>query len=58
MRLEIGKKINNLKRVLMVTKKPERKDFMRSLRICLLGLFAVGFLGFIFYLIFTIFFGV
>ncbi|MEM5794378.1 MAG: protein translocase SEC61 complex subunit gamma [Candidatus Aenigmatarchaeota archaeon] len=51
MRLNIKETIQNYKRVLSASKKPEREEVITTIRICAIGITLIGFIGFILYLI-------
>lgn len=50
-------KIENLKRILLISRKPTKSEFIKTVKICLAGILLIGLIGFIFYLIFTILLG-
>ncbi len=47
----LKEKIKNYIRILSIAKKPEKDEFLSTLRICLIGIGLIGFIGFIFYLV-------
>ena len=51
-------KIRNMKKVLRIAKKPSKQDFLKSLKICILGIMAIGLIGFLFYLLFSLIVGI
>jgi len=51
MRINIRETLTKYKRVLMIARKPDSKELKETARICGLGFFIVGIIGFIFYLI-------
>ncbi|HDH91629.1 MAG TPA: protein translocase SEC61 complex subunit gamma [Candidatus Aenigmarchaeota archaeon] len=55
--LKLKNLLENMRRVLQVARKPSKSDFRFTLKICLVGTFLIGFIGFLFYLIFTILLG-
>jgi protein translocase SEC61 complex gamma subunit len=57
MKLNIREKLTNYKRVLKVAKKPSMEDFAAALKICMMGLFVVGMLGYVVYIISILFLG-
>jgi protein translocase SEC61 complex gamma subunit len=57
MKLNIREKLTNYSRVLKVAKKPDREDFAAALKVCLMGLFVVGMLGYVVYIISILFLG-
>lgn len=57
MDLKIGEKLRNYARVLKVAKKPTMEDFASAVKICMMGLFVVGLLGYMVYIISILFLG-
>ena len=57
MKLKIRERLTNYHRVLKVAKKPSREDFTEALKICLMGLFVVGILGYSVYIVSVLFMG-
>jgi protein transport protein SEC61 subunit gamma-like protein len=57
MKLNIREKLTNYVRVLKIAKKPSREDFAEALKICAMGLFAVGMLGYMVYILSILFLG-
>ena len=55
MKLNIGQRIKDHIRVLKVAKKPTRDELSETLKICAVGLLAVGAIGFLVYLVSTLF---
>lgn len=53
----LKERIKNYIRVLTITRKPDREEFVSTLRIVLIGIGVVGFIGFLFYLFSVIFLG-
>ena len=53
---KIKDKLAQYNRVLYVTQKPDKDEFLGSLRTTLLGIFLVGFIGFAIYLIYNLVF--
>lgn len=53
--MNLKEKIKNYIRVLTIAKKPEKDDFLLTLRICLIGIGIIGTIGFFFYLISVLF---
>ena len=51
MRINIRETLTKYKRVLMIARKPDSKELKETTRICGLGFFIVGIIGFIFYLV-------
>ena len=43
--------LSNYRRVLQVTKKPDKEEYFLTMRICAIGVAIIGLLGFVFYLI-------
>lgn len=56
-KFNIAEKLRNYSRVLKVAKKPDTDDFYAALKICLMGVFVVGLLGYIVYIISILFLG-
>jgi protein transport protein SEC61 subunit gamma-like protein len=54
MKLNIKEIIQNYKRVLSVSKKPEHEELMLTIRICAIGIILIGLIGFILYLLFLL----
>ena len=57
MNLRIKDMLDNYKRVLQIARKPDREEFIHTAKICGAGMGIVGVLGFILYLISTVFIG-
>lgn len=55
--LKIVERLRNYARVLKIAKKPTKEDFYEAVKICLMGLFVVGMLGYIVYIISILFLG-
>ena len=55
--LKLKNLVESMYRVLKVARKPSKTDFKFTLKICLVGSFLIGSIGFLFYLIFTILLG-
>ncbi|MDY6777343.1 MAG: protein translocase SEC61 complex subunit gamma [Candidatus Nanohaloarchaea archaeon] len=51
----IKSKLKEYRRVLKITKKPDREEFMMSAKVTGLGILLIGLIGFIIYLIGTLF---
>lgn len=49
--MNIREKIENCKRVIAMTKKPDFKEFSSTSRICAIGLLLMGLIGFLIFLI-------
>ena len=47
----VSKFISDMKKVWNVTRKPSKKDYLITLKIVLVGLVIIGFIGFIIYLL-------
>ena len=54
MRINIRETLIRYKRVLMIARKPDSKELKETTRICGLGFFIIGIIGFIFYLIYVL----
>lgn len=42
------------KRVLIISRKPDKEEFVRSSKICILGIFGIGAIGFAIFLAFVL----
>jgi protein translocase SEC61 complex gamma subunit len=51
MRINVKETLARYRRVLMIARKPDRKELKETIRICGLGLLIIGIIGFIFYII-------
>ncbi|MDI6798475.1 MAG: protein translocase SEC61 complex subunit gamma [Candidatus Aenigmarchaeota archaeon] len=51
MNLRIKETLQNYKRVLSISKKPDREEFFSTARICLIGIGIIGIIGFLIYMI-------
>lgn len=51
MRINVKETLKKYKRVLILARKPDSKELKDTARICGIGFFIVGIMGFIFYLI-------
>ncbi|USN45515.1 MAG: protein translocase SEC61 complex subunit gamma [Candidatus Woesearchaeota archaeon] len=47
----VTKKIAEYKRILRITKKPDRKEFSSTMKISALGIVVIGLIGFVFMII-------
>jgi protein translocase SEC61 complex gamma subunit len=47
--------IEHYRRVLIVARKPDKEEFIKNVKICLIGMGIIGFIGFILY-VFSILF--
>ena len=52
--MRLREKVENLRRVLAVARKPKISEYLKVLKICMMGILFVGLIGFVFYLIFVI----
>jgi protein transport protein SEC61 subunit gamma-like protein len=43
--------IRNWKRVLQISRKPNKEEFMSTSKICALGLVLIGFIGFVIFIV-------
>lgn len=43
--------IRNWKRVLQISRKPNKEEFMSTSKICALGLVLIGFIGFVIFMV-------
>ena len=50
----VKRTLEKYRRVLALTKKPEREEVFKTARICLIGIGLIGLIGFLVYLIFTL----
>jgi protein translocase SEC61 complex gamma subunit len=57
MKFDVAEKLRSYSRVLKVAKKPDMDDFYGALKICLMGVFVVGLLGYVVYIISILFLG-
>ena len=57
MQLKIKETLENYMRVLRIARKPDRQEFMFTAKVCGMGMFVVGIVGFALYLISTVFIG-
>lgn len=57
MQLKIKETIENYSRVLQIAKKPDKEEFTSTAKICGIGIFVVGAVGFVLYLVSTVFIG-
>ncbi len=55
--LGLGETLNNYRRVLALTKRPDRKEFIEVSRICAIGTLIVGVIGFSMYILSILFIG-
>jgi len=47
--INLKETLSNYRRVLQVTKKPEKDEYFLTMRICAIGIAIIGVMGFIFY---------
>jgi protein translocase SEC61 complex gamma subunit len=47
--------LENYRRVLIIARKPDKEEFLKTVKICLIGMGIIGFIGFIIYAISIIF---
>jgi protein translocase SEC61 complex gamma subunit len=52
---KIKEVIEHYRRVLIVARKPDKEEFIKNVKICLMGMGIIGFIGFILY-VFSILF--
>jgi protein transport protein SEC61 subunit gamma-like protein len=57
MKFNIKEKLENYARVLKLTKRPTREEFIDTAKICGIGLVIVGLIGFILFLVSVLFIG-
>lgn len=55
--IRIKETLENYRRVLQIARKPDMYEFTSTARICGIGMFVVGVLGFVLYLLSTVFIG-
>lgn len=48
---ELKSKLNEYKRVLQISTKPDREEFMMAAKVTSAGMILIGFVGFIFYMV-------
>ncbi|MCS7093779.1 MAG: protein translocase SEC61 complex subunit gamma [Candidatus Aenigmarchaeota archaeon] len=53
----IKNNLESYKRVLVIARKPDKEDLQKTLRICLIIMAIIGFIGFVFYTISILFIG-
>ena len=51
MKLNIRETLRRYKRTLILARKPDKKELKETVRICGIGFFIMGLIGFVFYLI-------
>jgi protein translocase SEC61 complex gamma subunit len=51
MKLNIGERLSRYRRVLILARKPDKKELKETARICGMGFMLMGLIGFIIYLI-------
>lgn len=52
--MNIGEKLTEYKRVLRISRKPSKDEFKNTSKICILGIFLIGFIGFAIFLAFVL----
>ena len=55
--MNIKERFKNYIRVLSITKRPDKDEFLTTLRIVLIGIGVIGIIGFFFYLFSVLFLG-
>lgn len=55
MKLDVIEKLKNCIRVIRLNKMPTKEKFFETFRICIIGVFVLGLIGFLFYIISVIF---
>lgn len=55
--LNIKEKLENYRRVIMVSRKPTMEDFKLTAKISAVGIIAIGLVGFVIYLLSVLFIG-
>lgn len=53
MKIDIKGKLSEWRRILQVSKKPDRDEFVMSSKICVLGIVVIGAVGFAMFLAFS-----
>ncbi|UCD07324.1 MAG: protein translocase SEC61 complex subunit gamma [Candidatus Aenigmatarchaeota archaeon] len=51
--MNIKENIRKYRRVLQISRKPGKEEFLSSTKICALGIALIGFIGFVIFLLFT-----
>jgi protein transport protein SEC61 subunit gamma-like protein len=51
--MNIKENIRKYRRVLQISRKPGKEEFLTSTKICALGIALIGFIGFVIFLLFT-----
>jgi protein translocase SEC61 complex gamma subunit len=46
---KIKESLASYKRVLVIARKPDKEDFIKTVKICIVGMSLIGFVGFIIY---------
>ena len=57
MQFRIREILENYRRVLQIARKPDRNEFISTAKICGMGMMVVGLVGFVLYLVSTVFIG-
>jgi len=52
---KIKEALSSYKRVLIIARKPDKEEFVKTAKICLIGMGIIGFIGFIIYAISILF---
>ncbi len=52
--INISERVKRYMRVLQVARKPNKDEFLASSKICMLGLFIIGIIGFLIYALFVL----
>ncbi|MEM5802001.1 MAG: protein translocase SEC61 complex subunit gamma [Candidatus Aenigmatarchaeota archaeon] len=57
MKFNIKEFLEKYKRVLIVAKRPDKEELLLTIKICLIGMGIIGFIGFLIYMISILFIG-
>lgn len=53
--MKIKEKLESYMRILKLSRKPDKDDFLTTAKICAIGIVVIGIVGFIFYLVSVLF---
>ena len=51
MNFRIRETLDNFKRILVISKKPSREEFISTVKICAMGIGVIGFIGFVLFVV-------
>ncbi len=54
MNLNLKENLRKYRRVLQISRKPGKEEFLTSTKICALGIALIGFIGFVIFLVFVL----